>query len=117
MGRGTRWEGTYDTGSSTAYCPTADSGPSCSCSKANEEPTQYSKEYKKLLQTYAEAQMSAFETAQGWFYWTWRTEAAYQWSYRTAWKNGYMPAKAYSPSFKCGDNIPDFGGMGLPEYY
>lgn len=61
--------------------------------------------------------MSAFETAQGWFYWTWRTEAAYQWSYRTAWKNGYMPAKAYSPSFKCGDDIPDFGGMGLPENY
>ncbi|KAJ6134962.1 hypothetical protein N7512_000122 [Penicillium capsulatum] len=117
VGRGTRWEGTYDTGSSTEYCPTADDGPSCSCTKANEEPSSFSDAYKKLLLIYAEAQMSAFETAQGWFYWTWRTEVAYQWSYRTAWKNGYMPKKAYSPTFKCGDDVPDFNGMGLPEYY
>jgi glucan 1,3-beta-glucosidase len=59
--------------------------------------------------------MSAFETAMGWFYWTWRTESAAQWSYRTAWKNGFMPSKAYSPSFKCGDTVPDFSD--LPEYY
>ncbi|KAJ5221395.1 uncharacterized protein N7469_010282 [Penicillium citrinum] len=115
VGRGTRWEGTYDTGDSTKYCPTADSGPTCSCSGANADPADYSDKYKKWLQTYAEAQMSAFETAQGWFYWTWRTESAAQWSYRTAWKNGYMPEKAYLPSFKCGDDVPDFSG--LPEYY
>ncbi|KAJ5090152.1 glucan 1-3-beta-glucosidase D [Penicillium argentinense] len=116
VGRGTRWEGTYDISDSTAYCPTADDG-NCSCDKANADPSEYSDAYKKWLQTYAEAQMSAFETAQGWFYWTWRTESAAQWSYRTAWKNGYMPEKAYSPSFKCGDDIPDFSGLGLPEYY
>ncbi|KAI2794630.1 putative glucan 1,3-beta-glucosidase D [Penicillium oxalicum] len=116
VGRGTRWEGTYDTSSSTVYCPTADQ-KSCSCTKANADPTTYSDAYKKWLQTYAEAQMSAFETAQGWMYWTWRTETAAQWSYRTAWKNGYMPNKAYSPSFKCGDTVPDFDALGLAEYY
>ncbi|KAJ5168566.1 glucan 1-3-beta-glucosidase D [Penicillium canariense] len=116
VGRGTRWEGSYDTSSSTAYCPTADAG-TCSCNNANADVADYSAEYKSWLQTYAEAQMSAFETAQGWFYWTWRTESAAQWSYRTAWKNGFMPQKAYSPSFKCGDTVPDFSSLGLPEYY
>jgi glucan 1,3-beta-glucosidase len=116
VGRGTRWEGTYDTSSSTAYCPTADDG-TCSCADANADVSEYSDTYKTWLQTYAEAQMSAFESAQGWFYWTWRTESAAQWSYRTAWKNGYMPKKAYSPSFKCGDTVPDFSGLGLAEYY
>ncbi|KAJ5129455.1 Glycoside hydrolase superfamily [Penicillium bovifimosum] len=109
VGRGTRWEGTYDTSTDTlkAYCPTASQG-TCSCADANMDPSKYSDHYKKFLQTYAEAQMSAFETAMGWFYWTWRTESAAQWSYRTAWKNGYMPEKAYSPAFKCGDKLPDF---------
>ncbi|KAJ5495951.1 glucan 1-3-beta-glucosidase D [Penicillium diatomitis] len=116
VGRGTRWEGTYDTSSSTVYCPTADQN-TCSCTKANADPSTYSDAYKKWLKTYAEAQMSAFETGQGWMYWTWRTESAAQWSYRTAWKNGYMPSKAYSPSFKCGDTVPDFDALGLAEYY
>ncbi|KAI9925227.1 hypothetical protein ASPWEDRAFT_164292 [Aspergillus wentii DTO 134E9] len=111
---GTRWEGTYGS-DKTKYCPTADTGPACSCSSANAEPADYSDGYKKFLQTYAEAQMAAFETAEGWFYWTWRTESAAQWSYRTAWKNGYMPQKAYAPAFKCGDDMPDFGD--LPENY
>lgn len=114
VGRGTRWEGTFSLTDSTQYCPTASEG-TCSCTQANAVPGVYSEGYKTFLQTYAEAQMSAFESAMGWFYWTWATESAAQWSYRTAWKNGYMPKKAYSPSFKCGDTIPSFGN--LPEYY
>ncbi|KAF7169138.1 hypothetical protein CNMCM5623_001925 [Aspergillus felis] len=115
VGRGTRWEGTFSLTDSTQYCPTAGTGSRCSCANANADVGEYSADYKKFLQTYAEAQMSAFGTGQGWFYWTWRTESAAQWSYRTAWKNGFMPAKAYAPSFKCGDAVPDFGS--LPEYY
>lgn len=119
VGRGTRWEGTFSTTDSTPYCPVATGdnadGSKCSCAKANASPMTYSDNYKKYLQTYAEAQMSAFETAFGWFYWTWRTESAAQWSYRTAWKNGYMPAKAYAPAFRCGDPMPDFGD--LEEFY
>ncbi|KAJ5645679.1 Glycoside hydrolase superfamily [Penicillium longicatenatum] len=87
VGRGTRWEGTYDTSSSTQYCPTASEG-TCSCADANADVSEYSDAYKKWLLYYAEAQMSVFETAMGWFYWTWRTETAAQWSYRTAWKGG-----------------------------
>ncbi|KAL3476314.1 glycoside hydrolase superfamily [Aspergillus californicus] len=117
VGRGTRWEGTYSDGDDTKYCPTADieNAPACSCRPVNQDPSEYSDNYKTFLQTYAEAQMSAFETSMGWFYWTWATESAAQWSYKTAWKNGYMPAKAYSPSFKCGDDVPSFGT--LAEYF
>ncbi|KAL4874081.1 glycoside hydrolase superfamily [Aspergillus spectabilis] len=113
VGRGTRWEGTYFEDDSTLYCPTADdsSAPRCSCKSANADPSDYSDDYKTFLQTYAEAQMSAYETAQGWFYWTWHTESAAQWSYKTGWKNGFMPAKAYSPNFKCGDEVPSFGTL------
>ncbi|KAJ6160757.1 Exo-beta-1-3-glucanase [Penicillium chermesinum] len=115
VGVGTRWEGTYGS-ETTAYCPTASDG-TCSCDLATADLTTYSSAYKKWLQMYAEAQMSTFETAMGWFYWTWRTESLAQWSYRTAWKNGFMPSKAYSPSFKCGDDIPDFSSMGLANDY
>ncbi|KAL3467378.1 glycoside hydrolase superfamily [Aspergillus heterothallicus] len=111
VGRGTRWEGTYETNDDTKYCPTADSAPSCSCRSANADPSDYSDDYKTFLQTYAEAQMSAFETAMGWFYWTWYTESAPQWSYKTGWQNGFMPDKAYSPSFRCGDEVPSFGAL------
>ncbi|KAJ5083149.1 Exo-beta-1-3-glucanase [Penicillium angulare] len=117
VGRGTRWEGTYDTSSSTQYCPTANDDGGCSCDGANAAVSEYSDAYKKWLLYYAEAQMSVFETAMGWFYWTWRTESASQWSYLTAWKNGFLPTKAYSPSFKCGDDVPDFSSLGLPEDY
>lgn len=114
VGAGARWDGTLANTGSTQFCPTGASN-TCKCSLANASPSSYSAEYKKWLQTYAEAQMSAFSTAMGWFYWTWRTESAAQWSYSTAWTNGYMPAKAYDPAFKCGDPVPDFGD--LPEYY
>ncbi|OJJ43972.1 hypothetical protein ASPZODRAFT_72236 [Penicilliopsis zonata CBS 506.65] len=114
VGTGTRWEGTLRSVDGTAYCPTASAG-TCNCTLANADVSEYSTEYKKWLRTYAEAQMSAFETAMGWFYWTWHTESAAQWSYKVAWKNGFMPEKAYKPSFVCGDDIPDFGD--LPQYY
>lgn len=99
---------------SEPLCPTAKSGPPCSCEDANADPSQYSNEYKKYLQAYAEGQMFAFEKGYGWFYWTWKTESAPQWSYVTAWKNGMMPKKAYEPEFKC-DSTVDLGN--LPENY
>jgi glucan 1,3-beta-glucosidase len=113
VGRGTRWEGTYAEGDDTVYCPTADedNAPTCSCRSANADPSDYSDDYKTFLKTYAEAQMSAFSTALGWFYWTWHTESAPQWSYKSGWKNGFMPAKAYSPDFQCGDEVPSFGTL------
>lgn len=85
VGAGTRWEGTLQSSDRsvsvlTPHCPTKSAA--CSCEQANAEPGDYSDEYKKWLLMNAQAQMTSFESAWGWFYWTWRTEGATQWDYR-----------------------------------
>ena len=120
VGQGNRWEGTYKSGDASTQvlspgCPTKDA--TCSCAQANADPSQYSAEYKEFLQMFAEAQMASFEKGWGWFYWTWETETAVQWSYKSGLAAGILPAKAYSPSFKCASTIPDFAAQQLPENY
>lgn len=120
VGWGNRWEGTYDTGNPltrvlSATCPTNKDGPTCSCTNANADPSQYSEGYKQFLQMFAEAQMDSFEHGWGWFYWTWQTEKATQWSYKRGLAAGILPAKAYAPEFNCQKTIPDF--KDVPENY
>lgn len=120
VGWGNRWEGTYDTGNPltrvlSATCPTNNGGATCSCASANADPSQYSAGYKQFLQMFAEAQMDSFENGWGWFYWTWQTETATQWSYKRGLAAGILPAKAYAPEFNCQKTIPDFAGV--PENY
>ncbi|EGC49435.1 beta-glucosidase [Histoplasma capsulatum var. duboisii H88] len=125
---GSRWLGTMDNPQAKdqvlqAHCPTqwpqgdpAANGPPCSCDQANADPSHYSDSYKKYLQMYAEAQMYAFEKGYGWFYWTWQTESAAQWSYKKGLDAGILPKKAYEPEFKCeNDKLGSFGD--LEEYY
>ena len=83
VGVGSRWDGTLnsDNASAAVLTPSCPSGQ-CSCAKANADPSQYSDSYKQFLQMYAEAQMYSFEKAWGWFYWTWETESATQWSWK-----------------------------------
>lgn len=126
FGVGSRWEGTLNMvgtpgGASsgnvlTPTCPTANN-PRCSCEKANADPGQYSETYKLWLKTFAQAQMDSFEVGWGWFYWTWVTERATQWSYKDALAAGIMPELAYQRDWNCSDPIPDFNGLGLEEYY
>ena len=126
MGVGSRWEGTLNMvgtpgGASsgnvlTPTCPTANN-PRCSCEQANADPNDYSDEYKLWLKTFAQAQMDSFEVGWGWFYWTWVTERATQWSYKDALAAGIMPELAYQRDWSCSDPIPDFNSSGLPEYY
>ncbi|KAM5474479.1 putative glucan 1,3-beta-glucosidase [Microsporum audouinii] len=118
VGVGSRWTGTMDKnpiGGDPVLTPSCPSGKQCSCDAANADPSQYSDSYKKWLKLYAEAQISAFEKGWGWFYWTWDSESAAQWSWRKGMAAGILPTKAYEPEFKCGDDIPDFGD--LPENY
>ncbi|WEW58141.1 glucan 1,3-beta-glucosidase [Emydomyces testavorans] len=117
---GTRWTGTMDSPTAkdqvfSPLCPTTNNKKACSCDGANANPSAYSDSYKKFLQTYAEAQMFAFEKGWGWFYWTWETESATQWSWRRGLEAGILPKKAYEPTFTCGAQMPDLGD--LPEYY
>ena len=85
VGAGTRWEGTLKSTDRsvsvlTPSCPAKSSA--CSCSQANADPGSYSGDYKQWLLMNAQAQMTSFEKAWGWFYWTWVTEGATQWDYK-----------------------------------
>ncbi|KAG9672341.1 glycoside hydrolase, partial [Aureobasidium melanogenum] len=125
VGVGSRWEGTLNMVSTPGgsldgsvlnpTCPTANS-PRCSCTNANASPSSYSAAYKQWLLNFAEAQMYSFEQGWGWFYWTWKTESATQWSYKDGLAAGILPEKTWERTFKCG-SIPDYAGMGLPENY
>lgn len=124
VGVGSRWEGTLNMVSTPGgsisgsvlepTCPTKNS-PQCSCKGANADPSDYSDGYKQFLLMFAEAQMHSFEQGWGWFYWTWKTESAPQWSYQSGLSAGMLPAKAYERSFNCSSDIPSFGD--LPEFY
>ncbi len=112
VGVGSRWAGTLNTGDSqTSILTPSCAEPPCSCAQANADPSTYSDSYKQFLQMYAEAQMHSFEQAWGWFYWTWKTESAVQWSWELGLKAGILPEKAYSPSFKCDSDVPDFSDL------
>lgn len=112
VGVGSRWAGTFNTGdASTQVLTPACPSPPCSCSQANADPSTYSDDYKQFLQMYAEAQMHAFEQAWGWFYWTWETENAVQWSWKQGLQAGILPSKAYSPQFSCNSAVPSFSSL------
>jgi glucan 1,3-beta-glucosidase len=121
VGVGSRWEGSLNTGNAstnvlTPQCPTA-SQNSCSCDNANADPSKYSAAYKQWLLMFAQAQMESFEQGWGWFYWTWQTESAVQWSWKLGMKAGILPKTVQDRTFTCKDTIPDFGKMGLAESY
>lgn len=118
VGVGSRWTGTLNFGANeddikqnvlTPLCPDA---PDCSCDMPNADPSKYSDEYKQFLKMYAEAQMDSFEKVWGWFYWTWKTEKAVQWSWMLGLQAGILPEKAYQREWKCGDAVPAFGSLG-----
>jgi glucan 1,3-beta-glucosidase len=120
VGVGSRWTGTMNTQDPSTQvlsptCPQSSNSAPCDCGPANADPSSYTPEYKKFLQTFAEAQMNSFEKGWGWFYWTWETESAVQWSWKLGLQAGILPAKAYQPNFTCGDPIPSLGS--LPENY
>ncbi|KAJ6257695.1 glucan 1,3-beta-glucosidase [Drechslerella dactyloides] len=93
VGNGARWIGTFSDTKGVPRCPTGDE--QCSCDLANADPSEFSAEYKLFLKTWAQAQMRAFEKGWGWFYWTWKTEAAPLWSYQAGLAAGIMPESAY----------------------
>ncbi|KAF2713415.1 glycoside hydrolase family 5 protein [Pleomassaria siparia CBS 279.74] len=116
---GTRWEGTYDTGnvSTSITVPQCPGGKSCTCVGANADPSKYSAAYKQWLYQFAIAQMISFEAGWGWFYWTWQTEKAPQWSYKAGMASGILPAKTWDRNFNCSSTLDDYGKMGLSETY
>ncbi|KAF2123959.1 glycoside hydrolase family 5 protein [Dothidotthia symphoricarpi CBS 119687] len=120
VNRGTRWEGTFDTGnaSSSVLVPQCPEEGKCDCGPANSDPSTYSDVYKKWLYQFAIAQMDSFEAGWGWFYWTWETEKATQWSYRRGIAAGILPKTAYDRDWTCPSDATKLDSFsGLEEYY
>jgi glucan 1,3-beta-glucosidase len=115
VNKGTRWEGTFNTGDPKSsvlkpMCPLQTN--ECSCNGANADPADYDEGYKKWLLQFAIGQMDAFEAGWGWFYWTWETEKATQWSYRRGREAGILPKDARDRGWTC----PSNGLDGLEEF-
>lgn len=117
---GSRWTGTMNLDDPSLnvlspVCPLKNG--QCSCAGANADPSTYSTAYKNWLLWNAEAQITSFEIGLGWFYWTWLTESATQWSWKLGMEAGIVPQKVWDRSFNCSNAIPDFASMGLSESY
>lgn len=54
------------------------------------------RDYKNFLRRFWDVQTQGYEAnAQGWVFWTWKTEEAAEWSYQAGLINGWIP---YNPN-------------------
>jgi glucan 1,3-beta-glucosidase len=66
------------------------------CQYYNRPGPDMDDDYKGFLRNFAHAQMDAFETAVGWFFWNFRTEEEHapEWDYLMGVREGWMPKDA-----------------------
>lgn len=65
------------------------------CAYYNQPYDKFPAEYRDFLGKFARAQMDSFEAAQGWFFWTFRTENnhAPAWDFLLGWQQGWIPKR------------------------
>jgi len=80
-GRGSRYDGTFDT--TTKAIGT--------CENKSGSGENFSEEYKTFLRKYWEAQVITWEKGAGWVHWTWKTQEADDWSYQAGLEGGWIP--------------------------
>ncbi|KAB5589922.1 Glucan 1,3-beta-glucosidase [Ceratobasidium theobromae] len=79
---GARYDGTYPGSTKLGEC-----GPFTGARD------HFSPEFKAFMREYYEAQVTAFErNGAGWFYWTWKSESADEWSYQAGLAGGWIPS-------------------------
>eukprot|EP00301_Raphidiophrys_heterophryoidea_P018979 c3969_g1_i1.p1 GENE.c3969_g1_i1~~c3969_g1_i1.p1 ORF type:complete len:470 (+),score=107.10 c3969_g1_i1:41-1411(+) len=66
-------------------------GRSDVCAFYNQNIATFSAEYKQFLNQFLRAQMDAFELADGWFFWTFRTENSPEWDFLLGLEMGWIP--------------------------
>lgn len=81
LGKGARYDGTLPGFSKIGSCAGKYSGTVAALSAAD----------KSNLRHFIEAQLDAYESRTGWFFWTWRTESAPEWHMKDLLKNGLFP--------------------------
>lgn len=83
LGKGARYDGTLP-GSSEGYYG--------SCDKKYEGTVDGMLPVDKTnLQYFIEAQLDAYESHTGWFFWTWKTESAPEWHFQNLTRAGLIP--------------------------
>jgi glucan 1,3-beta-glucosidase len=98
LGTGARYDGTF-TGSGGSYYIGNCAGKSVGTVSAMSQVD------KTNLQAYVEAQMDAYESHTGWFFWCWKTESAPEWNFQDLLANDLIPQPLTSRKFpgQCND--------------
>jgi len=81
LGKGARYDGTLAGSSYIGSCDGKYTGTVAGLSGDD----------KYNIQHFIEAQLDAFEKAQGWIFWTWKTESAPEWHMKDLLANGLFP--------------------------
>ena len=82
LGKGARYDGTFGEGSyHVGDCTDKYAG----------KVADLSRDDKYNLRQFIEAQLDAFESHTGWFFWTWKTESAPEWNMQDLLKEGLFP--------------------------
>ncbi|KAF2841077.1 glycoside hydrolase family 5 protein [Patellaria atrata CBS 101060] len=94
---GARYDGTFDNGQGTQYIGSCDR-------KTTGTVGGLTAEEKENIGRYIEAQLDAYESAQGWIWWTWKTEGAPEWDMRALMAAGVFPQPLNSRKYpnQCG---------------
>ncbi|WWD19081.1 hypothetical protein CI109_103539 [Kwoniella shandongensis] len=97
-GIGARYDGSY---SGSPYVGT--------CSDKSNDQSKFSNEYKEFMRKFYDAQTQVYEqNGQGYFHWTWKTETASDWAYKSGLDGGWIPQDAndhkYSLQSLCGSS-------------
>lgn len=73
-----------------------------SCSDKTGDGSNFSDAYKNTLRRMFETQISVYERASGWVFWTWKTEQAADWDYQRGLRNGWITYNLDSrPNARC----------------
>ncbi|KAK8085804.1 glycoside hydrolase family 5 protein [Apiospora hydei] len=97
-GIGARWDGTFNyQGQGSSYIG------ACDGAKRRGSIDQIQGQDRANLRDFINAQMVAYDKADGWIFWTWKTESAPEWDYRALANAGVIPVppNPYNPNI-CG---------------
>lgn len=92
-GKGARYDGTHNGATKTGDCTGKSTGTVAGLSDDD----------KNNIGRFIEAQLDAYEKANGWIFWTWKTEGAPEWDMQDLLANGIFPQPL--DSRKCKWNV------------
>ncbi|TID16152.1 glycoside hydrolase family protein [Venturia nashicola] len=92
--KGARFDGSFGGGSAVGSCAGLQTG----------SVSSWSQDLKVQTRKFIEAQLDAFESREGWLFWTWRTEGAPGWDLGDLLQNGVFPSPVTSRQYagQCG---------------